>query len=58
MRHRGGFSRLPALRGAALAALIVTTFAFNTLRDALVYAPNGAEIESGASAATATVKER
>jgi hypothetical protein len=36
---------LHALRGVVLAALIVTTVALGSLRDALVYAPNGAEVD-------------
>jgi hypothetical protein len=50
MRHS-----LHALRGVALTALIVTTVAFGSLRDALVYAPNGAEVDHGATGTTATV---
>jgi hypothetical protein len=44
-----------AARQMTLVALIGTTLALGTLRDALVYAPNGAEVESGHPAVAATV---
>jgi hypothetical protein len=44
-----------ALRGVALAALIGTTLAFGPLRDALIYAPNGAEVDFGTTASTPTL---
>ena len=42
-----------ALRGTTLAALIGTTLALGALRDALVYAPNGAEVDYDTTATTA-----
>jgi hypothetical protein len=47
-----------ALRGA-FAALLGITVAFGSLRDALIYAPNGAEVDFGATGSTPTPpKER
>jgi hypothetical protein len=43
---------LHALRGIACAALIGITLAFGSLRDALIYAPNGAEVDVGATGST------
>jgi len=42
-------SLLHLMRGIVLAAAIGTTVALGPLRDALVYAPNGAEVDAGAS---------
>jgi len=49
---------LPALRGVALAALVLTTVTVGSLRDALVYVPNGAEVDHGATGTTATVPKK
>ena len=43
-----------ALRGIALTALLGITVAFGSLRDALVYAPNGAEVDLGTTGSTPT----
>ena len=45
-------------RGMTLVALIGTTLALGSLRDALVYAPNGAEVDYGATASTTTTPTR
>jgi len=47
---------LHVLRGIASVALIGTTLALGGLRDALVYAPNGAEVDYGATASTTREK--
>ena len=49
----GGFSFSRALRNILYAALVGTVAALGPLRDALVYAPNGAEVDHGASGSTA-----
>ena len=46
------------LRGVAFAALILTAFVLGSLRDALVYAPNGAEVDVGDPGTTAAVPRR
>ena len=56
MRPRS--SSLSALRGMTFAALIGTTLALGSLRDALVYAPNGAEVDHGATASATTVPKQ
>ena len=43
-----------ALRNTLFAALVGTTVAFGPLRDALVYSPNGAEMDHGATGNAAT----
>jgi hypothetical protein len=59
MRSRSRLSFPAAVRGATLAAVIGATFALGSLRDALVYAPNGADADLGApSAATAAPNKR
>jgi hypothetical protein len=45
-------SSFHALRGVACAALILTAIALGSLRDALVYAPNGAEVDDPGTTAT------
>jgi hypothetical protein len=53
---RGHQSSLQAL---VLLALVGTTLALGPLRDALVYAPNGAEVDHGATgSAAAAPKQR
>jgi hypothetical protein len=49
---------LHALRGVALAALIATTVAVGSLRDALIYLPNGAEVDLGATGTIAPVPKK
>jgi len=49
---------LPALRAMAFAALIGTTVALGSLHDALVYAPNGAEMDFGSTARTPTAPKQ
>jgi hypothetical protein len=41
-----------ALRNVLFAGLVSTTVALGPLRDALVYVPNGAEVDHGATAST------
>jgi hypothetical protein len=47
-------SSLHALRSMTIAALIGTTIALGSLHDALIYAPNGADVDSGTTASTAS----
>jgi hypothetical protein len=49
---------LHALRGVALVALILATLALGSLREALIYAPNGAEVDRGDPGTTATVPKQ
>ena len=49
---------LHKLRGVAFIALVGTTLALGPLRDALVYAPNGAEVDRGDPGTTATVPKQ
>jgi len=49
-------SRLHALRGIALTALLGITVAFGSLRDALIYAPNGAEVDFGTTGSTPSAR--
>jgi hypothetical protein len=53
--HQSSFR---ALRGVASAALILATVAFGSLRDALVYVPNGAEVDAGDPGTTATLPKQ
>jgi hypothetical protein len=55
---RPGQSSFHTLRGVAFAALIVTTVALGSLRDVLVFAPNGAEVDSRDPGTTATVPKQ
>jgi hypothetical protein len=58
LRTQGSFHA--AARGVTLAAVVGGTLALGTVRDALVYAPNGADADLGAppAATTATASER
>ena len=47
-------ARQSSLRAFVFVALIATTTALGSLRDALVYAPNGAEVDYGATGSTTT----
>ena len=49
-------SSFQALRGVLFAGLVAATAALGPLRDALVYAPNGAEVDHGATGSTTTVR--
>jgi hypothetical protein len=50
----GGISFTHALRNTLYAALVGVTVALGPLRDALVNAPNGAEVDQGATGSAAT----
>jgi hypothetical protein len=58
LRTQGSFHA--AARRFTLAAMIGGTLALGTLRDALVYAPNGADADLGSprAATTAPARER
>jgi hypothetical protein len=58
MRRLTRTSVFAAARGTTVAALIGATLALGTLHDALVYAPNGAEVDHGSTASTATVPKQ
>ena len=52
----GGISFARALRNVLFAALVGTTVAFGPLRDALVNAPNGAEVDHGATGSAPVIR--
>lgn len=57
MKRSDGISFARPLRNVLFAGLVGTTVAFGPLRDALVYAPNGAEVDHGVTA-SATVPRK
>jgi hypothetical protein len=57
MRPRG-FSFSHALRNVLLTALVGVTVALGPLRDALVYAPNGAEVDHAGTGSATVQKAR
>ena len=58
MTHRNQRSFSRAVCGTTLVVLIGTTLALGSLRDALINAPNGAEVELGDPGTTATVPKQ
>ena len=58
MTRPGGISFARRLGNVLFAGLVGTTVAFGSLRDALVYAPNGAEVDHIATGSAATAPRR
>lgn len=51
-------ARQSSLHALAFLMLIGTTVALGPVRDALIYAPNGAEVDHGATGSTTVPKQR